>query len=87
MLGTTKTDMLATIKDFNYLNTRTIDSPQYIMFRVVNMREIELCMQYDTCKRCPLNKKCEAEYKQHEKEKDNRKERKEKRKAKGSYDV
>ena len=27
------------------------------------MKEIELCMKYDTCNRCPLNKKCEEEYK------------------------
>ena len=26
------------------------------------MREIELCMKYDTCNRCPLNQKCEEEY-------------------------
>ena len=26
------------------------------------MREIELCMKYDTCNRCPLNKRCEDEY-------------------------
>ena len=26
------------------------------------MREIELCMKYDTCNRCPLNMKCEEEY-------------------------
>ena len=26
------------------------------------MKEIELCMIYDTCNRCPLNKKCEEEY-------------------------
>lgn len=27
------------------------------------MREIELCMRYaDNCKRCPLNKRCEEEY-------------------------
>ena len=26
------------------------------------MREIELCMKYDTCNRCPLNSKCEEEY-------------------------
>ena len=28
------------------------------------MREIELCMKYaNTCKRCPLNRVCEGEYK------------------------
>lgn len=27
---------------------------------------IELCMKYDTCKRCPKNKQCEAEYKKQE---------------------
>ncbi len=33
------------------------------MIRVVEMREIELCMVYaDNCKRCPQNKKCEEEY-------------------------
>jgi len=33
------------------------------MFRVVDMREIELCMRYaNTCKRCPLNRICEGEY-------------------------
>ena len=26
------------------------------------MKEIELCMKYDTCNRCPLNIKCEEEY-------------------------
>lgn len=26
------------------------------------MREIELCMRYDTCNRCPLNQRCEEEY-------------------------
>ena len=26
------------------------------------MKEIELCMKYDTCNRCPLNMKCEEEY-------------------------
>ena len=50
------------------------------------MREIEYCMKYDTCKRCPLNRKCELEIKLAEK-KDDRRERKEKRKAKGSYNV
>ena len=49
------------------------------------MNTLEFCMIYDTCKRCPLNKKCEAEYKKQDKSQ--RKERKEKRKAKGSYDV
>ena len=53
------------------------------MFRVVDMREIELCMKYDTCKRCPLNKKCDAEYKKQEK--DERKNREEKRKIKRGY--
>lgn len=26
------------------------------------MKEIELCMKYDTCKRCPLNTYCEYLY-------------------------
>lgn len=30
------------------------------------MKTIELCMKYDTCKRCPLNKQCEAELKKQE---------------------
>ncbi len=30
------------------------------------MKPIELCMKYDTCKRCPLNKYCEAEIKKQE---------------------
>ena len=49
------------------------------------MNTIEFCMKYDTCKRCPLNKRCEAEYNKAQK-KDDRKERKEKRKAKGMYE-
>ena len=65
------------------MNIRTIDSPQYIMFRVVNMREIELCMKYDTCKRCPLNKRCEAEY--NKQDRDERKNREKKRKMKQGY--
>lgn len=28
------------------------------------MREIELCMKYDTCKRCPLDSYCEYFYQQ-----------------------
>ena len=55
------------------------------MFRVVNMRDIELCMKYDTCKRCPLNKKCEDEYRNEQKHQ--RKERQEKRKIKRGYYV
>lgn len=31
------------------------------------MKKIALCMKYDTCKRCPMNKKCEAEYQKQEK--------------------
>lgn len=27
------------------------------------MKSIELCMKYDTCKRCPMNRICEEEYK------------------------
>lgn len=27
---------------------------------------IELCMKYDTCKRCPRNKICEANYRKQE---------------------
>lgn len=49
------------------------------------MRTIELCMRYDTCKRCPLNKMCEAEYKKQEK--NERKHREEKRKIKRGYYV
>jgi hypothetical protein len=30
------------------------------------MKQTELCMKFDTCKRCPLNRKCEAEYKRQE---------------------
>ena len=30
------------------------------------MKEIEFCMKYDTCKRCPLNIKCEVEQKKQE---------------------
>ena len=33
------------------------------------MKEIELCMKYDTCRRCPRNRLCELEQKQQEKEK------------------
>ena len=51
------------------------------------MEKAEFCMKYDTCKRCPLNKKCEADYQKEQKKKDNRKERAERRKAKGTYDV
>lgn len=28
--------------------------------------KVELCMKYDTCRRCPRNKECEAEYKKQE---------------------
>lgn len=28
------------------------------------MREIELCMKYDTCKRCPMDSYCEYFYQQ-----------------------
>lgn len=51
------------------------------------MKEIELCMKYDTCKRCPLNKRCEEEYSKSKEAKRERRERQEKRKAKGMYDV
>ena len=48
------------------------------------MKEIELCMKYDTCKRCPLNKRCEAEYNKEDKGK--RKQREKERKYKrGEY--
>ena len=47
------------------------------------MRDTELCMKYDTCKRCPNNKKCEAEYKKQDK--GERKNRNEKRKIKRGY--
>ena len=33
------------------------------------MEKIELCMKYDTCRRCPLNILCEAEYKKQVEEK------------------
>ena len=49
------------------------------------MKEIELCMIYDTCRRCPLNKKCDAEYEKQDKNK--RKDREEKRKIKQGYYV
>ena len=49
------------------------------------MREIEYCMRYDTCKRCPLQRKCELELKLLDKQKDDRKERKEKRNIKRGY--
>lgn len=29
--------------------------------------KVELCMKYDTCRRCPKNKQCEAEFKKQEK--------------------
>ena len=47
------------------------------------MRDTELCMKYDTCKRCPLNKKCDAAIKKYDKKK--RKERKERRRMKLGY--
>lgn len=47
------------------------------------MRETELCMKYDTCRRCPLNKKCTAECKKQDKKK--RKDREEIRKMKRGY--
>lgn len=47
------------------------------------MRTIELCMKYDTCRRCPRHIQCEAEEKKLEKEK--RKDRDEKRKFKRGY--
>lgn len=57
------------------------------MCRVVNMREIEFCMKYDVCSRCPLNKKCEEDYNKHlkEKEKKQRQERKDRIKEKYTY--
>ena len=64
MRGIVKTAMLATTRDSSCSSIRTIDLPQYTMYRVVDMREIEFCMKYaNTCKRCPLNRKCEEEYK------------------------
>ena len=42
-------------------------------------------MEYDTCKRCPLNKHCEAEYKKEDKEE--RRNREEIRKIKRGYYV
>ena len=63
MRGIRRTVMSATTRDFNYLSIRMTDLPQYTMYRVVNMREIEFCMKYaDNCKPCPLNEKCEKEY-------------------------
>lgn len=38
------------------------------------MKEIEFCMICDTCSRCPLNKKCEFEFKAEEKDKQKDKE-------------
>lgn len=29
---------------------------------------VTLCMKYDTCRRCPKNKECEAEYTKQEKD-------------------
>ncbi len=49
------------------------------------MKDIELCMKYDTCKRCPKNKECETEYQKQDKAK--RKNRDEKRKIKRGYYV
>ena len=49
------------------------------------MRDTELCMKYDTCKRCPKNKQCEKEYEKHNKWE--RKNREEKRKIKRGYYV
>lgn len=34
------------------------------------MREIELCMKYP-CKRCPINKACEADQRRQEKQREN----------------
>lgn len=36
------------------------------------MDKIKLCMKYDTCRRCPMNKFCEAEYRKQEEEKKHR---------------
>ena len=36
------------------------------------MDKIKFCMKYDTCRRCPLNSVCEAEYKKQEEEKQNK---------------
>ena len=47
------------------------------------MKEIELCMQYYDCKRCPKYNQCIAEEKKQEKEK--RKDRDERRKFKRGY--
>lgn len=38
------------------------------------MKYINFCMKYDTCKRCPLNQRCEAEIKKQEKEVQKKKE-------------
>ncbi len=32
-----------------------------------NTYKVSLCMRFDTCKRCPKNKRCEAEYIRQEK--------------------
>ena len=47
------------------------------------MRTVELCMKYDTCRRCPQNKQCEMEERKQNKSK--RKNRNEKRKFKRGY--
>jgi len=31
------------------------------------MDAVKLCMKYDTCRRCPRNKQCEAEYQRQQK--------------------
>ena len=48
-----------------------------------DMKDIEYCMHYDTCKRCPKNKECLKDYEKHDKWE--RKNRKEKRKIKRGY--
>ncbi len=49
------------------------------------MRDTELCMKYDRCARCPLNKKCTESFNKWEKEKKRRQERLNKIKEKGKW--
>lgn len=48
------------------------------------MKDIELCMTYDTCKRCPAKKRCDEELRK-QKEKHKRKDRDKIRKFKRGY--
>lgn len=51
------------------------------------MKQIEYCMHYDVCLRCPKNAKCEYQFEREIKRKNKRirKDRREQRKAKGNY--